>query len=100
MKNPLISGLSFALLGLIFLVIRASNTINIELSLLVVSGFYLAFKIRQRRQHVISLRSSNISIIITIIGVTLFAFNNTYAVSVLGFALLSDIILPLIFKKK
>lgn len=100
MKKHIIPGLIFAFSGLLCLVLRSSDVNNINIIILGIAGVYLIFKIKQRQSKVISVRSSNIAIIITIIGIGLFAFNNTYAYSVLGFALISDLIFPLIFKKK
>jgi hypothetical protein len=100
LKKPLLLGVLFAFLGLLCLVLRANDALNNEMFTALITGGYLFTKITQRKKGYVSKRSANISITITVIGLALYVTHNTYAYSVLGFALISDLIFPLIFKKK
>ena len=98
MKNNYIGGLIFAIFGLILLVLRHQHLNYFHASLLGIGAVYLLYKIKQRRKATTSRRGYNISIIICSIGLILLSVNNSYGVSVICLALLSDLLWPLIIK--
>jgi hypothetical protein len=100
MKKSLLLGLLFAFLGLLLIVLRANDVPHQMLLVVTFFGLYLPQKFLQRRKGEVSKKSAHISIALVVIGLALYVTHNTYAYSVLGFALISDLIFPLIFKKK
>jgi hypothetical protein len=100
MKKSLLLGLLFAFLGLLLIVLRANDVPHQMLLFVIFIGLYLPQKFMQRRKGEVSKKSAHISIALVVIGIVLLITHNTYAYPVLCFTLLSDLIFPLIFKKK
>lgn len=98
-KNALLLGLLFAISALVILVLNANNMPHRNFVIIIITAGFIPSKLMQRKKQWVSNKSAITSIILAVIGIILFVTKNTYAYSVIGFALLSDIMFQVIFKR-